>query len=205
MANDRTNSGDPLAELPARAGELRAPRPQLEPTTLAGRLVPVVDRIRQLSATLGVSIYRVFMVHIYWTGRKRGEGDPVVISRREIEPMPRVRDMSSVRRVPQPTGLTEEGDIIIDRISARYTEDDLIGNTPDLLNPVVPRAKLRSVEFFYEVQENRNSGPRPVPARFSPPVTKPMLSRGGLEWRITLTRAGVDSSRRGNMDNPAAE
>lgn len=205
MAGDRTNSGDPIAELPELSGQLRPPAPIMEPQTLAGRLVPVADKLRNLYAMFGLAIYRVFMVHVAWSGKKKGVGTPTIISRREILPIPRVRDLAAVRRIPRATGLTEEGDIIIDRISGKYTEDDLTGATPDLTDPNLSRTSLKAIDFFYEIQENRPSTPPPPLRRYSAPVGIPMLSRGGFAWTITLTKQNNDRSRRGDMLDPTAE
>lgn len=205
MADNRTNSGDVIPELPAAAGEYRPPIPQLEPRTLVGRLVPVADRLRNLLTKTGVRVYRVWFVHAAWTGAKRGVGQLVINSRLEIVPMPRVRDLNAVRRNLLPAGLTEEGDIIIDQISARYTEDDLTGRTPDNIDPSVPRTSKPNVEFWYEVQENRPSTPPPMIRRFSPPVAAPMLSRGGLAWTMILTKQGEDRGRRGEQPGPTVE
>ena len=209
MPNDRTRSGDPASDIPEAAGAYRPPFPQQEPGTLAGRLVNVVDTCRNIKAMLGVSIYRVFLVHGYWTGaggrRGRGAGKLVITSRVEIVPIPRVRDLNAVRRVANPMGTTEEGDIIVDQISARYTEDDLTGKTPDLIDPGTPRTDRRSMVFWYEVQENRPSSPVPPPRRFSPPTATPMLTRGGLQWTVVLTKQGYDAGRTGDVDDARAE
>jgi hypothetical protein len=205
MANDRTNSGDVVAELPEASGQLRPPLPVLEPMTLAGRLVPVADLLRNLLAKTGIRIYRVFIVHAYWTGPRRGVGDQIIASRRELLPMPRVRDLNAVRRNLLAAGLTEEGDIIVDQISARYTEDDLSCRTPDNIDPQIPRTSLKTVEFWYEIQENRASQPSPPIRRFSPPVATPMLSRGGLAWTVVLTKQGEDRGRRGEAPGVTAE
>lgn len=207
--SDRTSSGDPASDVPEAAGAYRPPFPQQEPQTLAGILVPVVDACRNIKAMLGVSIYRVFLVHGYWTGasgrRGRGVGKLVVTSRREILPIPRVRDLNTVRRVSNPMGMTEEGDIVVDQVSARYTEDDLTGKTPDLIEPGTPRTNRKGTEFWYEVQENRPSSPAPPPRRFSPPTATPMLTRGGLQWTVVLTKQAYDRGRSGDVDDPRAE
>lgn len=205
MANDRTSSGDVVAELPEASGQLRPPLPVFEPMTLAGRLVPVADRLRNLLAKTGVRVYRVYIVHAYWTGPKRGVGDQIIASRSEIVPVPRVRDLNAVRRNVLASGLTEEGDIIVDQISAKYTEDDLSCRTPDNIDPQIPRTSLKTVEFWYEIQENRPSNPPPPIRRFSPPVATPMLSRGGLAWTVILTKQGEDRGRRGEAPGVTVE
>lgn len=205
MSADRTNSGDVVAELPEASGQLRPPLPIFEPRTLVGRLLPVVDRLRNILAQTGVRIYRVFIVHAYWTGQRRGVGQQVISSRLELLPMPRVRDLNAVRRNVLSAGLTEEGDIVVDQISAKYTEDDLTGRTPDNVDPSIPRTSLKTVEFWYEIQENRPSNPPPPLRRFSPPVATPMLSRGGLAWTVILTKQSEDRGRRGEQPGVSTE
>lgn len=206
MPGDRTKSGDPIAEIPEAAGQLRPPPPAFEPSTLAGRLIPIADKLRNLNALYGLAIYRVWLVHIEWTGRKVGEGQERVISRREVLPVPRVRDFNAVRRIPSFAGVIEEGDLVIDRVSARYTEDDLMGRTPDLTDPNARRTTPRNRQFFWEVRENRNSTPPPPIRRFSPPTAAPMLSRGGFAWTVILTKQAVDPSRHGaGVNDPTAE
>lgn len=195
---DRVDTGDPAAEIPELSGELTPPAPQQMPATLAGSLVPVADDLRNLYAEFGLRPYRVYLVHATWTSGRRGVGTQVIMSRREILPVPRVRDIDSVRRNVQPTGLTEEGDIVIDQISAKFSEDDLVGRTPDLTDPVRTRTSRTDVEFWWEVEEARAAAPRPV-RRFSPPVAAPVLSRGALAWRVTLTKQGYDRARPGEV------
>lgn len=200
MAVDRQNTGDPKAEVPELSGKLQPPLPGLMPQTLAGRLVPVADRLRNLKARFGIRPYRVFMVHAAWSGGKRGVGTQQITSRREILPVPRVRDIDSVSRNLRATGLTEEGDLVIDEISAKYAEDDLMGRTPDLENPELTRTSRVDVEFWFEVQEARAVGRPPVTRRFSPPIKAPSLSRDNLQWRVTLTKQGEDRGRNGGTD-----
>jgi hypothetical protein len=200
MANDRVASGDVAAELPELSGRLRPPLPQLEPLTLAGRLVPTADKIRNLYARFGVHIYRVFLVHASWTGGKRGVGELQVTARREILPVPRVRDYDSVRRGIRSTGVTEEGDIVVDRISPKYAEDDLLGKTPDLVDPSLPRTSRPDVQFWWEIEENRPSTPNPMIRRFSPPAAVPFLKRDAFQWSVTLTKQAGDRGRRGSTD-----
>jgi|SRR5215831_10802090 len=205
MAADRVSNADPRAELPEASGRLRPPLTGLVPQTLASRLVPVADKVRNLKAKFGIRPYRVFMIHAYWTGKRRGDGQIVIASERELLPVPRVRDIDSVRRVVRSTGLTEEGDIVIDEISAKYAEDDLTGRTPDNIDPAIPRTALKTAEFWFEVRESRAVTPATAPRRFSPPVAAPRLSRDGLQWMIVLTKQGNDRGRRGETIDQLAE
>ena len=195
MADDRVQSGTPAADIPELAGDLRGPEPYAAPATLGFDLVGVVDSVRGIAAELGLRPYRVFLVHAVWTGSQVGEGLARVTSRREILPPPRVRDIDSVNRNVHSTGLTEEGDVVIDQISARIPEDDLTGRTPDLRDPLLPRTSKRNVEFFWEIRELRPSTPPPPARRFSPPSKVPVLSRDGMSWRVTLTKQDYDAGR----------
>lgn len=200
MASDRQNSGDPKAELVEMSGRLRPPEPALMPQTLAGRLVPVADKLRALKARFGIRPYRVYMVHAVWTGGRRGVGNLTIASRREILPVPRMRDLAGVNRHLRATGLTEEGDISIDEISAKYAEDDLMGRTPDLENPELTRTSRPDVDFWWEVVEARAVGRPPVTRRFSPPVRVPELARDSMSWKVVLTKQGEDRGRNGGTD-----
>ena len=198
MAADRTGSGDPNSELPAISGQLNAPQPYEVPQTLAGKLVSVVDRLRQIPAKFGIRPYRVFLVHIRWSGQRIGEGNPEEISRCEITPIPRVTEMSSTTEVLRSIGLTEEGTLSVDRISPRFTEDDLMGRTPDLQDPELPRTGLDNVEFRWEVAENRPSLPASVRRAYKPSAV-PSLSRDGFQWKVLLVKTDYDAGRQGSL------
>jgi hypothetical protein len=200
MGSDRVPTGDVAAELPELSGRLQPPAPSTMPQTLAGRLVPLADRLRGLKARFGVRPYRVFLVHAVWTGGKRGVGHKQLTSRVEIIPPPRVTDLAAVNRRLRATGLNEEGDVRIDEISAKYAEDDLMGRTPDLQNPEERRTLRQDVEFWWEIHEARAVGVPPAIRRFSPPNTVPMLKRDDMQWRVTLTRQAEDRARSGATD-----
>lgn len=200
MARDRTESGTPLLELPEVTGGV-APLPAYS-GNLSVALVPVVDSIRQLYTTFGLRPYRVFLVHEAWSGARIGEGTPLEISRREVLPTPKVLDMGGTSLTLRSVGLTEEGGITIEEVSAKYTEDDLLGKTPDLVDPALPSVGLSNVEFFWEVSENRPSTPAPVRRRYVPNAT-PMLTRDGFEWRVSLTKQDFNRDRYGSFDRRA--
>lgn len=192
MAADRTDNGNPVSELPELSGQVRPV--QQTNTTLASRLGPTVDRIRQLYTSFGIRPYRVFLVHMKWPGGQRGHGVPQELSRREILPTPRLLDMSGTTQVLRAFGLQEEGSVAIDQITPKYTEDDLLGKTPDLIDLEVPRSGPPDVDFFWEVVENRPSTPQPVRRRYVP-NSVPCLVQDGFQWKITLTKQEYNRGR----------
>ena len=197
MPADRENNGDPASLLPELGRRLEAPTPGEQRETLANKLVPIVDRIRHLPAIFGVRPYRVFLVHSTWTGGEIGVGNEVVRSI-EIVPPPRVKEVGSMNEVLDSTGTTETGDVEVDRISARYTEDDLLGRTPDLRDPNALRTTIEGAEFFWEVIETRPSTPYPVIRRFAVRGV-PELRRGAAEWVVRLVKQDYDRGRRGDV------
>lgn len=202
MPSDRVQSGDIVGDVQEMTGALEAPPPEATQDTFAADMQDVVDDIRGLNAEFGIRPYRVFLVHAAWSGGRRGEGTLQVTSRREILPPPRVTDLDGLRARVGATGVVEEGDLRVDEISARIPQDDLMGRTPDLQDPVRKRTSQKNVEFFWEVVEARASIPRPAPRRFSPPVTLSM-ARSGFEWRAVLVKAAYDLARDGSTDRQA--
>ena len=195
MPNDRTAQNAPEQDQPTVTGSVRPLRTDEVRGTLAVRLVPTVDKIRQLATSFGVRPYRVFIVHVQWTGAKIGLGAPIEISRREVLPTPRIRDLTSTVEVLSTFGRLEEGGISIDKISPLWSEDDLMGKTPDLTDPTLPRGGKHNCDCFWEVQENRGVCPAPIVRQYSPPSVAPTLSRGGMSWRVVLTKRAVNRSR----------
>lgn len=169
------------------------------PRTLTSRLVPIADKIRTLADKFGMRPYRVWLVHVKWSGTRVGEGVPQVASRRELQPVPRVFDMSSTTLALTPVGLNESGTLMVDQVSAKWTEDDLMGRTWDLIDPALPATGLRNGEFFWEVQEARPTQP-PPPIRRYVPTGVPMLIKGGLQWRVTLTKQNAERNRNGTFN-----
>ncbi len=196
MASDRTPQNAPEAEIPQLAGAVRPLRQDEIRRTLAAKLVPTVDKLRQLSTTFGCRPYRVFLVHVLWSGGRVGSGTPSEIGRREILPTPYVIDLSSTTELLSPFGRTEDGSAIVDQISEKFSEDDLMGGTPDLADPASPYTGRPGAEFFWEVRESRDTSPAPVARHYVPagaPTRKPPMG-----WRITLTKR--DADRAGQCD-----
>ncbi len=117
--------------------------------SLAQRLVPIADRIRQSVAVgLGVRPYRVFLVTTRWTGEERGLGREDVAEAREILPAPRVELLTNVQDLPFPAGTLERGVLQIDRISGEFSEGELSGADAD----------RKRESFFWEVVEDGRVG-----------------------------------------------
>jgi hypothetical protein len=203
MQPDHTTQLEPAGTQQAD-GVVRPLQPRDVPQTLAAQLTPLVDQLRQLAVDFGVRPYRAYLVHVAWTGNSVGDGSAVETSRREILPTPRVRDMGGLGEILESFGTTEAGSLTVDRISARFSEDELMGLTPDLLDPVLPRTGARNREFFWIIQENRPSCPPGRPRRFIP-AAAPTLLRAGMEWRITLKKQELDPARNGNTFDRRAQ
>lgn len=191
---DRTPPGNPPAELPEATMRVRALRGNEAGRSLVARLVPIADRLRQFYTQFGLRPYRVFIVHVVWAGGQKGAGNPIEISRREVLPTPRVRDMAGTNEVLRATGLSEEGGINVDQISAKYSEDDLMGRTLDLQDPELRLTSTSGADFFWEVVENRVVEPTGFRRRYVPSAA-PFISADGFQWKVTLTRQDYPGRR----------
>lgn len=118
---------------------------------MANKFSKRVDRLRQLNAKFGLRSDRVFLVWTQYTGEERGEGDEVEVARLEILPTPRVSDQTSIQFAPFSAGVLPVGSVIVDQISAQFTEEVLLGKrVPDEACPVgadIPQP----TDFFYEI------------------------------------------------------
>lgn len=193
MASDRTPQNAPENELPQLAGAVRPLRPDQLRQTLASKLVPVVDKIRQLNATFGTRPYRVFLVHVLWSGGRIGAGTPAEVSRREILPTPKVVDLSSTVEMISAFGRTEDGSVVVEEISDKFSEDDLMGGTPDLVDAANPNTGRSNAELIWEVQEQRGTEPTPVVRHYTPAAAP--MRRPPMCWRISLNKRDADRAR----------
>lgn len=107
--------------------------------------------------------------------------------------------MNSTNLVLHVTGNTEEGGVTIDQISPKYSEDDLMGRTLDMQDPALMRTSRDTVEFFWEIQENRSIQPYAVKRRYVP-TGVPMISRDGFQWTVPMTRQDHDEGRQGAVE-----
>lgn len=183
--------------------------------SIANRLAPTVDRIRQLNTKLGERPHRVFLTWTRWTGEARGEGAEELVGQLEVLPTPRVDSLDSVSFSMFSGGTLPVGSIRVSEISvATFTEDLLCGrripdearccrDVPDERGAVVPHTAPidgRSEEvpfpfdFFYEVVEDGRGDPHPVRNRFRL-LSKPFRRAGKVDWMIMLEREDPDRER----------
>lgn len=92
--------------------------------SLRDDLIPIIDDARAIRDELGLVVRPVARVVRAWSGGELGLGTPTetVVT---LAPSPRVRDVARVQY--QPGGEVQEGDVVIDRISASLTEAWLRG------------------------------------------------------------------------------
>jgi len=106
--------------------------------SLVADLADVVDDVRQIHADLGTRPWRVRVVKIRWSGRRRGDGDFSVTSVLELSPLPFVEGLAAKLKALA-AGLNPEGDYVISEISLRYTKEQL--------HPTCSKTE----EFYWEV------------------------------------------------------
>lgn len=140
-----------------------------------------------------------------------GVGRPVVLAIHEIQPPPRVGSVSGVSEDVDSLGRTETGSIRVDRISASYSEDFLLGLVSPFRDPAHPSSLLPGIEFGWEIVERRGAGfvspgyeaqvgrrrdIAPVRRRYIP-SSQPDPSP--LEWSVTLEHAEGMFDRAGQI------
>jgi hypothetical protein len=181
MEQSRTPPFDVKAEIPAISGRVHPERTARR--SLADSMGPIVDMARQIRTDLGFSPYRVFLVHWRWPG-KVGLSKPTEFARIEILPAPKVSDMNGTLLSVSAFGDSEGGGIFLSKISTKFSEADLMGETPDLRDPVRTNTSAYNVEFFYEVVLNR---PGSKPRRYIHSGV-PNLNKTGIHWHLPLIK-----------------
>jgi hypothetical protein len=160
--------------------------------TLARRLVPVADSLRDLYTTFGLRPYVVNLIRTRWSGGKRGVGAELLVSDVAILPTPLLTDMSAVAEIVTPVGLDEFGEVLLQQISGAYTEDFLRGHDKE------GRASPQDEQFYYEVEfpppcEGRDGDRRRFYMKGAP-----MYFADQFQWNIRLERARMDRNRAGD-------
>ncbi len=160
--------------------------------TLARRFIPLADSLRDLLTKFGLRSYRVSFLRIAWSGGKRGRGTPTIIEETTILPTPKISSLDAVSELLQPIGLSEVGSIQLSGISGTYTEEQLLGLSPE--GDDIPPDQ----EFFYEVEFFPNDGASKKRRFF--PKGVPNYAAGRIQWTIALEKANDDRARNGDPE-----
>lgn len=168
--------------------------PGLLNNSLARKLVPAVDRLRNLLTTLGARPYRVRIVRTRWTGGRRGVGVETVLGVTELVPTPKIIDMTTLAEVVTAVGTTEIGIVQLQEVSGRYTEDMLVGVDPSG-NPAPD-----SDDVYYECEFFRTDGRDSDKRRFAL-SSVPYYAATRFQWLVTLD-AAIEKRRRDGRPRP---
>lgn len=156
--------------------------------TLGQKLIPAVDRIRDLYTRFGARPYRVHIVRTRSSGPTRGVGVEQVVQELELLPVPMVVDMRSLTEMVTPVGVNEQGIVQLQYISGRYTEEQLLGFGPSGA-PVAPNETV-----YYEITFFRRDG-RPAERRRFVRDSVPSYNALQFQWMVTLVSALENRSR----------
>lgn len=163
--------------------------------TLAGKLIPCVDKIRDLYTALGVRNYIIRLVWTTWSGGERGMGIEQLVKEELLLPTPLIGDISSLEERAQAVGADEFGTIIVSEVSGRYTEDYLCGR-----NGAEPIPDDQN--FYYEIEFVDSNGRwgQGIRRRFSL-NSAPSYDPDTFQWQFQLSRAGEDRGRDGSPED----
>lgn len=164
------------------------PKPQpLQPfqarRTLANRLSPTADRLRQFCTKFGIRPYRVFLVWTVFDGEERGEGTERELARVELLPTPKTAELTSLQQGPYVGGVLATGTVKLDRISAGYTAAQLTGLQVPGRGQELDMPE--NVDFWYEMREDGRGTDLPVPQRFRL-SSAPFRAAGRVCWTVIL-------------------
>lgn len=161
--------------------------------SLAQKLIPAVDKIRDIYTRMGARPYRVFIVRTRFAGPRQGVGVEQVISEIELLPTPLVVDMRSLTEVVTPVGVNEQGMVQLQYVSGRYTEEQLIG----VGSTGAPLASNETM--YYEIVFFRRDG-GPAERRRFVHDSLPTYNALQFQWLINLTSALENRSRVGTPE-----
>jgi hypothetical protein len=159
--------------------------------TLAQKLIPVADNIRNLFTRFGLRPYKIAIVRVRWSGGRRGRGVPTVVSSTALLPTPMVQDLSTLVEVASPVGLDETGAIVVSQISGSYTDDDLRFTSAEGQPPGPDE------EVFYEIEYPQPGGNDSIRRRFYIRGA-PYYDANQFQWTVRLERANEDRTRTGD-------
>lgn len=157
--------------------------------TLIAQLIPCVDSVRDLYTKFGARPYTVTLVWTRWSDGARGEGIEEVVREEPLLPTPLV-ELGGVNREVEPVGLAEVGGVDVSEISARFTEDYLLGRCEDG-SDIAP-----DESFYWEIALVRPDG-LATRRRFYP-TGVPELHPTKFQWTVKLTKTAEDRTRSGD-------
>ena len=167
------------------------PTPVSVRASLAHDLKPVADDLRDLYTQFGLRPYVVRLIRTRWTGGKRGIGQEEVVDEHTLLPTPRVRDLSGLREVLQPVGLDELGDVQVDQISPKMTEDEL-----RFLDKHTAEPARDDEAVWWDIEFVRPDGLPGLRRRFVL-VGAPDYRADRFGWSVRLAKAHEDRGRDG--------
>jgi hypothetical protein len=190
-------------QIPPRDPSIRALTGNEPQRSLANRLAPLGDRLRQLNTRFGVRPYRVFLNWTLWSGNETGQGYETLKQRIELLPTPLVESLDKLAFSAWHAGVLQVGSFKVSQVSNyAYTEDLLRGFDTCLISNLAGLDLLANNvtvpepwDFFYEVVEDSRGGPTPDRPRFRLANT-PFREPGKLQWTFMLER--TDRQRRRN-------
>lgn len=153
--------------------------------SLANRLGPTADRLRQFATKFGIRPYRFFLVWTVFDGEERGEGTERELARIELLPTPKIGELTSLQEAAFSTGTLSTGVLRLDKISLKFTTAALRG-----LEIPTEGQKLNmppKVDFWYEMREDGRGGDTPIPLRFRL-NGEPFRRAGSVSWSVLLER-----------------
>lgn len=191
--------------------------------TLADRLIPLADSVRQLYTDFGLRPYRIFLVWIEWKPEgavlggqldfdEVGAGEPTLVREIELLPTPRV-ELGGVGKDFDAVGTTERGSVGVSEISESYSEDQLTGLLNEFRDPKYPDTLRQGIDFFWEIREERppqglgrqfgpcdsSGGYQTVRRRFHVSGV-PVRQADRFQWFVSLIRADGERSRSGSVE-----
>jgi len=152
-------------------------------SSLVDTLVPVVDSLRAaLYPLMGTGAYQVHLVRRRWSGARRSQGTPSIVSDTVLSPQPRVKFPDNEQALgfeAEATGRQEEGNVDLTEVSLQYTEAELTGEPISLTD-----------EFYYKLVDAHG---QQIKARYYVPRKPPIADREkNIGWTIYLKRVEIE-------------
>ncbi len=163
--------------------------------TIAGKLIPCVDHLRDLNTQFGVRPYIVRRVWTQWSEGRRDYGVENVQREELMLPTPSVDPLTALDVQTLPVGNEEFGQLMVSEISGRFTEDQLVGRGPQ--GEPIPR----DTNYYYEIEYPNADGSFPGVRRRFTVAGVPWYDAAAFQWKLTLMRAGENRLRDGTPED----